>query len=123
MIKGVHDIYYNVQDMKRAIAFYKDVLNMEVGYESDYWTSMKAGGLMIGLHWTEGAEVPHSPRDSHGAHSGATLTLSSDDVKADRAVLEAAGAKILGEMDESWGHMLIFEDLDGNVLKLQKATY
>jgi len=26
-------------------------------------------------------------------------------------------------MDEAWGHMLIFEDLDGNVLKLQNAKY
>ena len=123
MIKGIHDIYYNVQDMKRAVAFYSDILNMEIGYESDYWTSMNAGTIMIGLHWTEGSSVPASPRDSHGAHSGGTLTLRSDDVKADRQILEAAGAKILGEMDESWGHMLIFEDLDGNVLKLQKATY
>ena len=49
--------------------------------------------------------------------------MSSDDILSDRRVLEVAKAKILGEMDESWGHMLIFEDLDGNVLKLQKAKY
>lgn len=96
MIKGVHDIYYNVTDMKRAVKFYSEVLSMEVSYESDHWTSMNCGG---------------------------TLTLNSDNVSEDRKTLESAAAKILGEMDADWGHMLVFEDLDGNVLKLQNAKY
>lgn len=123
MINGVHDIYYNVKDMKRAVSFYSEVLNMKISFESDHWTSMDCSGTMIGLHWTEGADVPTFARDSHGAHCGGTLTLSSDDVSSDRVLLEKAGTKILGEMNESWGHMLIFEDPDGNVLKLQKASY
>ena len=123
MIKGVHDIYYNVTDMKRAVKFYTETLNMKISFESDHWTSLDCGGVMIGLHWTEGNEIPNFPRDGHGAHCGGTLTLVSDDVSADRKILENANAKILGEMDEAWGHMLIFEDLDGNVLKLQKAKY
>jgi len=123
MIKGVHDIYYNVTDMKRAVKFYSEVLHMEVSYESDHWTSMNCSGVMIGLHWTEGGEIPTFPRDSHGAHCGGTLTLNSDNVSEDRKTLESAGAKILGEMDADWGHMLVFEDLDGNVLKLQNAKY
>ncbi len=123
MIKGVHDIYYNVSDMKRAVKFYRDILNMSVSFESEHWTSMDCAGVMIGLHWTHGEKVPSFKRDSHGAHCGGTLTLISDDVSKDRSILEQAGAKILGEMDESWGHMLIFEDPDGNVLKLQNAKY
>lgn len=123
MINGVHDIYYNVTDMKRAVKFYAEVLNMKISFESDHWTSMDCGGVMIGLHWSEGQDIPLFPRDAHGAHCGGTLTLSSDDVTSDRKTLEEAGAKILGEMDADWGHMLIFEDPDGNVLKLQNAKY
>lgn len=123
MIKGIHDFYYNVTNMQRAVKFYSEVLNMKTAYESEHWTSMDCEGVMIGLHWTEGNAIPNTPRDSHGAHCGGTLTLASDDVSADRKILELAGAKILGEMDEAWGHMLIFEDLDGNVLKLQNAKY
>ncbi len=123
MIKGVHDIYYNVVDMKRSVEFYTKALGMKISFESEHWTSLDCGGVMIGLHWTEGALVPDFPRDGHGAHCGGTLTLSSDNVSEDRALLEKAGAKILGEMDEAWGHMLIFEDPDGNVLKLQNAKY
>lgn len=123
MIKGVHDFYYNVSDMKRAVNFYSKFLNMKVSYESEHWTSMDCEGIMIGLHWTEGKEIPSFPRDSHGAHCGGTLTLASSDVASDRTLLESAGAKILGEVDAPWGHMLNFEDLDGNVLKLQNAKY
>jgi hypothetical protein len=55
--------------------------------------------------------VPAVPRDAHGAHAGATLTLRSTDI---------AGAKIPGAADEPWGEMLVFADPDGIVLKLMK---
>lgn len=123
MIKGIHDFYYNVKDMDKAVKFYSEVLNMKVSFGSDHWTSLDCNGVMIGLHWSGGVAIPTFARNSHGALCGGTLTLISDDIKDDRKILEQAGAKILGEMDEAWGHMLIFEDLDGNVLKLQNAKY
>ena len=123
MISGVHDFYYNVKYMKRAVKFYTEVLNMKVSHETEHWTSLYCEGVMVGLHWSEGADIPTFPRDFHGAFCGGTLTLSSNDLPGDRKILEKAGIKILGEMDASWGHMLIFEDLDGNVLKLQHAKY
>jgi catechol 2,3-dioxygenase-like lactoylglutathione lyase family enzyme len=123
MINGVHDIYYNVADMKKSVVLYSLTLNMKVLFESDHWTSLDCGGVMIDLHWSEGSPVPTFPRDSHGAQAGGTLTLKSDDIKSDREILEKAGCKILGEDDADWGHMLIFEDFDGNVLKLQNAKY
>jgi catechol 2,3-dioxygenase-like lactoylglutathione lyase family enzyme len=117
MITGVVDVYYNVQDMDRAVRFYTEVLGMKRLSGDKYWTSLDANGVKIGLHGSDGP-VPHVPRDSHGAHAGATLTLRSENVAEDRKTLERAGAKILGEANQPWGHMLIFEDLDGNVLKL-----
>ena len=123
MITGIQDIYYNVSDKDRAVQFYTKVIGMKVRFSEEHWTSLDAWGTNIGLHWTEGQPVPHSPRDSHGAHSGATLTLKSNDVTMDKEKLIQAGATILGEMDAAWGHMLIFEDLDGNVLKLMNPKY
>jgi predicted enzyme related to lactoylglutathione lyase len=121
MIKGYRDFYYNVKDMNRAVEFYKNALQMQVEGESDeYWTSMKIGNLHLGLHGTEGHEVPRTIRDSHGQEQGGTLTLASDNIKEDRARIEKHGGKILSESEQPWGHMLVFEDLDGNVLKLMK---
>ncbi len=123
MIRGIHDFYYNVKNMEKAVQFYTETLNMKVTHGSEHWTSLDCEGVMIGLHWSGGNDIPSFPRDSHGAHCGGTLTLVSDNIPEDRKILEAAGSKILGEMDELWGHMLIFEDIDGNVLKLQNAKY
>lgn len=122
MIQGYQDFYYNVKDMNRAIQFYQNAIGMTAVSENEYWTSLKLGNLSLGLHWTEGDDVPLSARDSHGQHSGGTLTLRSDNITDDRKKIENAGGKILSESIQEWGHMLVFEDLDGNVLKLMNPA-
>lgn len=117
MITGIQDVYYSVTNPKRAIRFYTEGLGMRLIEESDYWIVLDCHGVRVGLH-PEEKPIPQVPRDSHGAHAGATLTLKSDNVPEDRKKLEELGAKVLGEADQPWGHMLVFEDLDGNVLKL-----
>lgn len=118
MISGYKDFYYNVTDMNRAVKFYSDAFGMKKSYGDNYWTTMTIGNLNLGLHGSDIGAVPTTLRDSHGQESGGTLTLQSDSIPEDRKRIELAGGKILGEADEPWGHMLVFEDLDGNVLKL-----
>jgi catechol 2,3-dioxygenase-like lactoylglutathione lyase family enzyme len=121
MITGVQDFYYNVQDMTRAVAFYRDVLGLRVVIENEYWTSLDCAGAKLGLHWTEGGPVPQVPRDEHGAHAGGTLTLKVADLRAAVKTLRAKGVKLLGEIsDNPWGSLVTFEDPDGNVLKLMQ---
>jgi predicted enzyme related to lactoylglutathione lyase len=122
MIKGIRDFYYNVKDMNRAVKFYAEALGMTKVYGHEYWTTMQLGSVNLGLHWTEGADVPQTPRDSHGQHCGGTLTFESDNIEADKKTIEKAGGKIIGEAKQDWGHMLVFEDLDGNVLKLMNPS-
>jgi predicted enzyme related to lactoylglutathione lyase len=69
---------------------------MELDYEQPGWTWPQAGGV---------------------------LTLVSDNIPEDRKRIEEAGAKVLGEADQPWGHMLTFEDFDSNVLILMHAKY
>jgi catechol 2,3-dioxygenase-like lactoylglutathione lyase family enzyme len=118
MITGVQDVYYNVRDMDRAVSFYRDVLGLALTETSAWWSALDAGGVRLGLHASGGAEVPPVPRDAHGAHAGATLTLRSTDLDADARRLAEHGVSILGRSDEVWGRLLVFEDPDGNVLKL-----
>jgi catechol 2,3-dioxygenase-like lactoylglutathione lyase family enzyme len=117
----VQDMYYNVADMQRAVRFYTEVLGLELLEGGPHWTSLSAGGVRVGLHWSGGNSVPLTPRDAHGPYNGGTLTLRSDDLGEDRRRLAAAGAPILGEQDAPWGQLLVFEDPDRNVLKLMKA--
>lgn len=120
MITGFRDVYYNVQDMTRPVAFYTGVLGMTLLDESPWWSSLRCGEVRIGLHVTGGDPVPSTPRDSNGSYAGATLTLQSTDARADEAALREAGARVLGVLDEPWGLMVVFEDTEGNVLKLMQ---
>ena len=120
MITGVQDIYLNVSDIERAVSFYREVLGLSVAEQDAYWTALDAGGVRIGLHWTEGAAVPVVPRNAHGAFAGVTLTLRSTNLHQDTLRLKKSGATILGESDEIWGKLTVFEDPDGNVLKLME---
>jgi predicted enzyme related to lactoylglutathione lyase len=121
MITGYQDFYYNVSDINKAIQFYQKALGMKVIHADEYWASLEIGNCRLGLHDSEGEEIPKTPRNSHGQLCGGTLTIASTEIESDRLLIETFGGAILGEMDAPWGHMLVFEDLDGNVLKLMKA--
>ena len=121
MIVGVQDVYFYVQDMRRALAFYRDILGLRVTEEDEHWSALDVGGVRVGLHGTDGKPVPPVPRDAHGAKSGGTLTLRVADMRAEVTRLRRAGVKFLGEVvDEPWGSIVAFEDPDGNVLKLMQ---
>ena len=107
MITGVKDVYYSVTDVVRAKRFYIEGLGLKLSFEHEHWIALDCGGVQVGLHPEENA-IPAIPRDSHGAHAGATLTFKSNNVKEDRERIEAHGGKILGEADQPWGHMLVF---------------
>lgn len=117
MITGVKDVYYSVTNVENAKRFYIEGLGLKLTFEHEHWIALDCGGVQVGLH-PEESPVPFIPRDSHGSHAGGTLTLKSNDVKEDRDRIERFGGKILGEANQPWGHMLVFEDPDGNVLKL-----
>ena len=117
MIIGIQDVYYSITDAKRSKAFYIDGLGLKLKFEHEHWIALDCAGVQVGLH-PENKPIPHIPRDSHGTHAGGTLTFRSNNIIEDKSRIELFGGKILGEADQSWGHMLIFEDPDGNVLKL-----
>ncbi len=122
MILGYQDFTYNVKDIKKAVKFYKE-LGFTIESEDQFFASLRLGNCVLGLHWTEGREIPKTARNSHGQECGGTLSLKSDDVSEDRKIIEILGGKILGEDDAPWAHMLVFEDLDGNVLKLMNPKF
>ena len=121
-IKGIRSFHYMTNKLEEAKKFYIEALGFELDYEQPGWTTFKMDGVQVALH-PEEQKIPEIPRDPHGAHAGGCLTLTSDNIPEDRKRLEKFGAKILGESDESWGHLLVFEDPDGNVLSLMNPKY
>jgi SAM-dependent methyltransferase len=118
-IDGVQDVYYNVRDLDRALAFYQDVLGLPVLSQERHFAALDVGGVRLGLHWTGGEVVPHVARDGHGAYAGATVTLKVGNIQAAADRLAASGVRLLGPISKQrWGSLVPFEDPDGNVLKL-----
>ena len=122
MLIGVQDLYYNVSDMGRAVAFYRDVLGMRVLDTNPWWTSLDFFGSRLGLHGSEGNPVPEIAHDEHGPFAGAVLTLRSTDIDADADYLRRSGVAIVGRSDNDWGRLVVFRDPDGNFLKLMQPA-
>ena len=89
--------------------------------EDAYWAAFEINGVQLGLHWNEGSQVPKVSFDAHGAHCGATLTLATDNILEDTIWLQKNNVEVVGQLDELWGKLTVFKDIDGNILKLMEV--
>ena len=99
-----------VQDMARAISFYRDVLGFEESLSSPEWSEVRFGDAVVGLH--AGAD---------GSQRKTGLSIQYQDVRKafDRAV--EAGATVLQEPQQREGEPILLAsiaDPEGNVIML-----
>ncbi|PYY35693.1 MULTISPECIES: VOC family protein [unclassified Curtobacterium] len=112
MASGVAAVWVPVSDMARAVAFYRDTLGLTVQDQSEDWSEIDAGGLMIGLNGRESAGGSSS--------GGAVVSFQPDgSIEDEVAALRSRGADIQGEISEHpWGKIIPFKDSEGNDLQL-----
>ena len=113
MAQGVATVWVPVEDMGRAVAFYRDTLGLSVTMEDSDWSEIDAGGLTIGLN---ARESTHG-----GAGGGAVISFSPEGSIEDELerISTRGGASIEGEVSEyPWGRILPFKDSEGNDLQL-----
>jgi predicted enzyme related to lactoylglutathione lyase len=112
MASGVAAVWVPVDDMDRAVSFYRDALGLEVRDQQSEWTEIDAGGLLIGLNAREGT-------DAH-ADGGAVISFTpDDDIEAEVERLKRQGVQFTGGIsDHPWGRIAPFKDPDGNDLQL-----
>ena len=114
MVQGVSNVWLPVQDMDRAVGFYRDVLGLTVTKQSPQWSELNADGLSIGLNARE-------PRGA-AADGGAVITFSADDISAEVERLKGRGAQFSGDVSSyDWGSVAPFKDSEGNDLQLYSA--
>jgi catechol 2,3-dioxygenase-like lactoylglutathione lyase family enzyme len=116
MFKKVDDVFFNVDDMDRAVAFYRDKLGLAVKHQSADWVELDAGNVTIALRrFGSGPEG----RPELAVGEGATLVFEVDDLEAAKAELEGKGVKFIGDLFEYGSvRLAAFEDLNGNVLQI-----
>ena len=111
MIGNADLVYLFVSDMERAVAFYRDTLELEMAYRmGDEWAQFNAGALRIALHGT--THVAGRP--------GGTIAFTVTDLDAAKAKLASRGIELGHEGGgEGRGPRFVeFADPDGNVLAL-----
>ena len=116
MFKKVDDVFFNVDDMEKSVAFYRDTLGLPVKYQSADWVEFDAGNVTIALRrFGSGPEG----RPELGVGEGATLVFEVEDIEKATTELEAKGVKLLGGLFEYGSVKLAaFEDLSGNALQI-----
>jgi catechol 2,3-dioxygenase-like lactoylglutathione lyase family enzyme len=101
-----------VRDLDRAVAFYRDVLELPQNPREP--TEFEAANVTLALWRPEEQGVEFSSGASHG------IALRVADVAASRAELEAKGVDFIGERDSGVCKMAFFNDPDGNSLILHR---
>jgi glyoxylase I family protein len=110
MIGAVDHVYYWTRDLDRALAFYTEVVGLELARrEGDEWAELDAGPIRFALHGT----------DDDVAGSG-TVVLRVDDLDAARRTLEQRGAVFdayVGDV-EGFARFATFRDPDGHPVQM-----
>jgi catechol 2,3-dioxygenase len=112
LLNKLDHVYYWVADMDRAVAFYGEVLGLDlVRRDGDNWSVFEAGGRQFALHKAvEGR--PLSP-------GGATAVFSVDDLDRARSMLSDRGVEFGHEGDVAgYARFASFKDPDGNTVQL-----
>lgn len=111
MARGIATVWVPVEDMDRAVAFYRDTLELSVTSQESAWSEIDANGVTIGLN---------SREEAQSGGGGAVITFHPDgsiDDEVER--LRAAGVEFTGDIsDHEWGRIAPFRDSEGNDLQL-----
>jgi catechol 2,3-dioxygenase len=116
-------VHLKVSDLERSIAFYRDVIGLEVmqryGTQAAF---LSAGGYHhhLGLNTWESAGGPRPPRNAVGLYHTAFLYPDRAALaRAFRRVIEA-GVEIEGAADHGVSEAIYFSDPDGNGIELYR---
>jgi lactoylglutathione lyase len=109
-----------VSDMKRSVAFYRDVLGMPLKFESPHWTEFATEGATLALHLS--GDAPTAEGESKETPAGRCrpgLSVANLDEFHQRMV--AKNVPCLQEPKETFGVRIAqYADPDGLVLSVSE---
>ena len=113
-IKRTYGTMYYVQNMKKSVAFYRDVVGLELEFEDEGWTQFNVGGASLCLHAARDAKiVPTAPKVA----SNGILILEVEDIRKLVNDLKEKRVSFHGDLnDTGCGWSAEFKDLDGNLV-------
>lgn len=117
-VLAVDFVCYEVSDVKRSVAFYRDVLGLKLGMFEDgsefQWAEFEIAGVTLSLY-------PPKVLEGREPTPGGMVYLAVDDVAQAVEELKARGVTILyGPMETPVCWMAGFLDPDGNQIGLHQ---
>lgn len=122
-IESIDHVALAVRDVRRAAAWYQDVLGLERLYEEawgDYPAVVGAGGTAIALFPVEGDQPKGRPGRDTLAMRHLAFRVDAANFARARQALEARGIA-LAFQDHGIAHSIYFHDPDGHELEI--TTY
>jgi catechol 2,3-dioxygenase-like lactoylglutathione lyase family enzyme len=116
MIGELNTLMLVVSDMERSVRFYRDLLGLELRFQSPYWSELDADTITLALH-PEGSELRVSPG------SGCTFGFDVDDIQEVVGALRAGGVAVITEPHRAdfGGQLAAIADPDGYPIQLHQA--
>jgi lactoylglutathione lyase len=117
MIRWIWDVTLTVQDLARAIHFYREVLGLPLKYQFHDYAGFDVGGVELGLKTWGGLEAPRKGEP--------IINFLVDDLDQAQAELSRKGVKFMKGPEETlWGgRIALFLDPDGNALQLTQLDW
>ncbi|MDB5194962.1 MAG: Glyoxalase/bleomycin resistance protein/dioxygenase [Parcubacteria group bacterium] len=119
-IKELGHVVLYVTDIEQSANFYRDTLGFREVVRKPGMAMFSSGRTH---HELLLIEIGGAPRDTHFPepglyHIGFKIGDSTEDVRAAKRELEAAGVRMVGTADHGMTHSLYILDPDGNELEL-----
>lgn len=118
-IEALGQVSVNVKQLARAVAFYRDALELPLVLDSPGMAFFQCGATRLMLSVPTGAEFDHP---------GSVLYLTVRDIEASHAALAARGVSFLrpphciARLGERDLYMAFFRDPEGNTLALMSEV-
>lgn len=124
MFTHVNYLMVNVSDMSRSVAFYRDILGLQLRFETPGWTEFETGSTTVALHLSPCPEAKPGP--STGPTAGScSIGFSVEDIDAAWKGLQARGAHFVVPptlREEEGIRLAVFVDPDGLMVSIAEAV-
>lgn len=121
-MRRVDYIIWYAASLDRSVAFYRDVIGLDVRVEGDGYIEFAVENTKLALF--ERSKLGELIGGEAGTAPTGEIAFVVDDVDAEAARLRAAGVELLsGPVDRPWGQRTVhLADPDGNVIEFAQTV-
>ena len=108
MEKKISVVLIGVQDMDRAVKFYRDVLGLPLKFQTDEYTEFATHGAVLALE-----------KRTAVLANGPAFTFPTANIQQDHDELRKLKVKFWKELhEESYGWVMMPQDSEGNIFEI-----